>query len=340
MSKNDFNSRLAQQQVAWRKKNLADQTQGFQNGVKRPWILPRNLWEDGLWPGIRGTSTHSLPAYLAHERIERHTGTHNLKSSWILCANLYFPFQQDLPMLAGFLKETVSPSIESVNAIELEYQEAPPLDPQTLLGEPEGGQRGSNQTSPDVAFLVTTTTGRGLILTENKLAEHSFYGCSGRKPEVENPDKSRCMDFRNLISDLPGRCWQLQWEQGPRKNRKYWDFIRFSELGNRVFTRCPAATAGYQLFRQQALAEGIANNDRYDLVVSCVAYDSRNDTLIGSLRSTGINDFSTGWAGLITGKAKFATFTHQQWVKWVRDHDSSRRWANWLDYVGERYGYL
>ena len=40
-----------------------------------------------------------------------------------------------------------------------------------------------------------------------------------------------------------------------------------------------------------------------------------------------------------TGKAKFAAFTHQRWVDWVRQHDQDGRWADWIGFVSERYGY-
>ncbi len=53
---------------------------------------------------------------------------------------------------------------------------------------------------------------------------------------------------------------------------------------------CPAAHAGYQLFRQQALAEGIAGSGKYDLVVSSLAVDDRNNTLRECLKKTGIAD--------------------------------------------------
>ncbi len=335
----DFERSLEAHQVSWRRRHLASQEPGSQNGERRDWILPADLWEEGLWKGIRSSSDHSLPRYLDDNRVEKHGGAHNLKSSWILCANLYFPFQRDLRMLAGFLRERVATEIEAVEAVELEYEEAKPLDPQTLLGEPDGGGRGANQTSPDVAFLVRTPKGRGLVLTENKFVEHSFYPCSGRKPEVGNPDSDRCLELRSLLDDLPGRCWQMGWEQGTRKNRRYWDHVRLSKEAAERLNRCPAATAGYQLFRQQALAEGIAASGRYDLVVSCVAYDASNETLRGCLRSTGVERFPDGWGRLFEGKARFATFTHQQWVAWVRAHDHDSRWADWLGYVAERYGY-
>ena len=50
-----------------------------------------------------------------------------------------------------------------------------------------------------------------------------------------------------LRSNAAVNCWQMQWENGARKNRKYWEYIRLSEAGKKVLTRCPAATDGYQL---------------------------------------------------------------------------------------------
>jgi hypothetical protein len=334
----DFNRKMEKDQVAWRKNHIQNQRPGTQNGKTRAWILPASIWEEGLWKGIRSSSDHSLQSYLG-TKIQKHGGVHNLKSSWVVCANLYFPFQRDLPMLAGFLSERVATEIQSVDAVELEYAAPAPLDPQTLLGEPDTGRRGANQTSPDVAFRVRTASGPGLVLTENKFVEHSFYPCSGRKSEVENPAKHACMDLPTLLADLPGRCWQMRWQRGPRKNRLYWNHLQLSDHARRILTRCPAATAGYQLFRQQALAEGIAASAEYALVVSCVAYDTRNDTLVHCLRSSGIEDFTERWGTLFEGKSRFASFTHQQWVMWVRNHDSNGRWKDWLRYVRERYGY-
>jgi hypothetical protein len=338
-----FDEYLNNSQVVWRKQHISNKGEGFQNGMQRPWILPRQTWKEGLWPRLR----NDLDEYLANTGVQVHRGSHNLKSSWVLCANLYFPFRQPsgLLLLAGFLNERVSRNIKSVESVELEYAENPPLDPRTLLGEPTGGKRGANQTSPDVAFIVRTASGRGLVLTENKLSEHSFYPCSGRKKEVENPDPKRCLDWPKVLADPRSQCWQKQWEQGQRKNRRYWEHVRLSDRGRREFTQCPAAIAGYQLFRQQALAEAIAaaetdaTGPRYDFVASCVAYDGRNDDLIHCLRSTGIDDFATGWGRLFDGRALFATWTHQEWVSWVREHDSAGDWSGWLAYVETRYGY-
>jgi hypothetical protein len=257
----------------------------------------------------------------------------------MLCANLYFPFREGegRDILAAFLRHHVAPDLALVSGVELEYAESGGLNPNLLLGEP-GGTRGANQTSPDVAFLGRTTRGRVLILTEVKYTEHSFYSCSGYDTKKGNPDRSRCLDAVSVLDDPTTNCWQMRWEQGRRRNRKYWTHLTTTEFARQHLTRCPASTHGYQLFRQQALAEGIAASGEYDRVFSCVAWDERNPSLRNCLRATGLGEFSEEWGKVFDGQAEFRAFTHQSWVQWVREHDDGT-WSDWLEYIGERYGY-
>jgi hypothetical protein len=95
---------------------------------------------------------------------------------------------------------------------------------------------------------------------------------------------------------------------------------------------CPAARAGYQLLRQQALAEGIASSGKYDFVVSSVALDMRNEKLRTCLKSTGIADVRS-WRSLFNGKAKCKVWDHQQWITWVEDDDTAGEWRDWLQWV-------
>jgi hypothetical protein len=195
-----FDAWMQNRQVEWRNnpKNGLCQEQGWQNGRQYPWILPSPKWEESLWPGIRDGTSNSLPAYLAQSEVQAHQGKHNLKSSWVMCANLYFPFgatEEGRALLASFLRCHVSESVVSVDKLHLEYAEEGELHPSNLLGE-MGGKRGSGQTSPDLAFTVNS--GKGLVLVENKLVEHSFYPCSARRrkgnPEHPgNPDPDRCL---------------------------------------------------------------------------------------------------------------------------------------------------
>lgn len=189
----------------------------------------------------------------------------------------------------------------------------------------------------DIQFSPTGRPGKGLILTESKLAEHSFYSCSARtltstKKRVANPDRRRCENALAVLDSPASQCHQVVW------GRKYWE--QLGSVANReAWTKlpcCPAAHAGYQLFRQQALAEGIASSGKYDLVASCVAMDERNDVLSKSLKSTGVARIED-WSRLFHGRARFSVFTHQQWVAWVRVHDDGA-WAEWRSWIGTRYG--
>ena len=334
----DLNGYMTGYQKNWRKDHIATREWGLWKGEPYAWLVPYADWEEGLWPGIRSGSDCSLPDYLEATAVRKHVGVHNLKSSWVLCANVYFPFgasEQGRDLLAGFLRNYVSPDIESVQALELEYEEerTGPLHQSVLLGE-EGGGRGAGQTSPDLAFLVNG--GRGLVLTEVKFVEHSFYPCSahsrqGSAERPGNPDPSRCENALGVLAHPAAMCHQVAW------GRLYWDHLApaIDDGKLRMLDCCPAARAGYQLFRQQALAEGIAVSGKYGLTITCVAMDERNGTLSHCLASTGIEHVRQ-WGELFQGESRFSLFSHQQWVAWVREH-GGREWSDWLRYVQSRY---
>ena len=193
---NDFASWMNRHQTNWRADHVLSQECGSQNGRRRPWILPTDAWEEGLWPGIGRHSSCSLLAYLKRNHMQRHAGAHNLKSSWVLCTSLYFVFgalPEGRQLFASFLNQYVDPESGSLDTLELEYAETGTLHPSLLLGE-EGGSRGANQTSPDLG--LTVNGGRGLVLVESKLTEHSFYECSawrhrGSTVRPGNPDPGR-----------------------------------------------------------------------------------------------------------------------------------------------------
>jgi hypothetical protein len=331
----DFKEQQKQNHTIWRKSNISSFEYGYQNKKKYEHIVPRNLWKKTLWPRIVNT----LPNYLSEKKIQSHPGTHNLLSSWILCANLYFIIRIDpgfKTLMRGFLHKYVSHKIIDIKDTELEFAFTDNCSPESLLGE-KGGIRGSGQTSPDVAFIVKTATGKGIILTECKYTERSFYRCSARTTEgsqdkIGNPNPSRCL-LSPKGESCQDICHQTIWQ------RRYWEHLRLSKYGVSTLKRCPASTAGYQLFRQQALAEGIASKNRFDLVVSSVAFDERNQVLINSLGSTGILDFQSQWGELFLGKAYFKTWTHQQWVEYVRHNAVTTLQKEWLAYIHERYDY-
>lgn len=325
------------QQIAWRRWALADQTPGFHKGKPYPHILPRRRWGMNLWPDIAA----GVPAYLREKRVQAHTAKHNLCSSWILCANLYFPFRNPAgyDLLAAFLRERLSLDVSSVDGIDLEYEaEDENYKPAKLLGEDQGS-RGAGQTSPDVAFTITTPPERrGLILVESKFTEHWFYECSGHrrrsKDRAANPSPNRCDGLVAVLRDPAKQCHLTSW------GRKYWDYLHFDVAYAGHLSSCPAASGAYQLFRQQALAEALVDSHHWALVVSAVAFDERNaDNLFRVIRSSdGVRDVRSVWPELLRLRAPFKTFSHQAWVAWVRAHGGGA-WRDWLRYMQERYGY-
>jgi hypothetical protein len=344
----EMRSHEIKRQIFWRTPpNISTTDWGYQNYPPKPnertyrHIVLFDNWEETLYEDIKTT----LPEYINRpgQEISAHNGVHNLLSSWVLCANLYFLARTNTDfkaLMVDFLRLKVSDKITEITDVELEFAfpEGDPLHPNPLLGETTGS-RGKKQTSPDVAFIVKTIDGGdGIILTESKYTEHNFYPCSTNPDECKpnrnpNPDFSRCMQLAK------GYDYKLICHQTNAWYRKYMNLISFSEQAEQVLNNCPAATDGYQLFRQQALAEGIAQSGRFELVASAVAFDGRNNDLIGCLNSTGIDDFQTGWATLFEGKALFKTWTHQEWIQFVRENQQKGEFDEWLKYLNERYGY-
>ena len=198
-----------------------------------------------------------------------------------------------------------------------------------------------------MAVLFSCSDGAcGIYLIENKYTEHHFYGCSAAKKVISkehlqqglkpNPDPTRCQKTSELLSNPSDTCHQVAW------GRKYWSILSDS-IDKEVWQSlpyCPALRDGYQLLRQQALAQGIAETGLFDYVFSGVAYDERNDKLITCLSNLGMNDFATDWPKLFNGnsKVRFHSFTHQSFVSWV-SRSNSAYIKGWNEYVKARYQY-
>jgi hypothetical protein len=339
-----FDKQAESYQVGWRRRRrLAEDKWGWQNGVQREHILPARQWLLGVWPPIRNT----LNEYIHASKIQPNAGKHNLKSSWTQCANFFFPFRSEPRMaavLTGFLAQQLGVKVAHIESLELEYAAPGNLEPKRLLGE-LGGKRGSNQTSPDVAILFGCEDGKsGIYLIENKYTEHSFYDCSGAQKILDkthserglppDPDPNRCCNAIQVLKNPEEVCQQQTW------GRKYWSVLRDTANGALLQQcgHCPALAGGYQLFRQQALAKGIANSGLFDCVISGVAYDSRNTSLITCLRSIGLDNFASGWRRLFNTNVRFHCFTHQDFVSYARQ-SNDKFCQKWAEYIIERYDY-
>jgi len=344
--KSSFDKQAEAYQISWRAKNKIELgNNGSQNGVIKDHILPSDKWLLGVWEEIRD----QLEKYIDVEQIQAHAGKHNLKSSWVQCANTFFPFRTEThmkDMLVSFLNRELKLNVSSIDSIDLEYAAPGKLNPEHLLGE-QGGMRGSGQTSPDLAIQFSCQNGKcGVYLIENKYTEHHFYGCSAAKKTNDrahserglkpNPDPQRCLNVQSLINNPEVICHQLYW------GRKYWRILG-RQVNHSKFSKlqyCPAFKDGYQLLRQQALAQGIANSGLFDYVISGVAYDERNTELIDCLSSSGLDDFRKDWSMLFNANSKviFHCFSHQQFVSWIT-RSRSKYIQEWGRYLSERYGF-
>ena len=115
MAKSDFYEEQKQCQIAWRNNSdeISSAELGYQNNRQYKHIIPKVLWEETLWQGIR----EDLPDYLSSKKIHSHTGTHNLLSSWVVCANLYYIVRINdgfKKLMLGFLRSHVSDKITHI----------------------------------------------------------------------------------------------------------------------------------------------------------------------------------------------------------------------------------
>jgi len=292
-----------------------------------------------VWDDIQD----QLVNYIEIEQVQANTGKHNLKSSWTQCANTFFPFRQNNDMkakLISFLNTELDLKVTAVDCVDLEFAGPGKISPKNLLGE-MSGKRGSGQTSPDVAIQFSCENGKcGLYMIENKYTEHHFYACSAAKKTLDrahsllglepNPKPDRCKDVKQRMKHPNSICQQATW------GRKYWTKLaeHINEAAFSNLPYCPAMNDGYQIFRQHALAQGIADSGLFDYVISGVAYDEGNNELITCLKSIGIKDFSKEWGDLFSkdSSVRFHCFTHQHLVSHVTNSRSGyiKRWGTYL----------
>jgi hypothetical protein len=313
-------------QLNWRKKqkNLPVEY-GFQYGFKYPHVIPKNVWIKTVFDPFND----ELLKYLQKEKIQHHTGSHNLLSSWVLCSNLYFGTiinDNQKELFRKYLESKLDIKIDKIKDIHLELVLPKSLSPKVLLGE-AGGIRGTRQTTPDLAIEFISNGKNGLILVECKYTEQSFYDCPGKKV-----NKKPCQECDN-INTIEKECIQNEW------GRKYWEYISISENGKKILKFCPAYIGGYQIFRQQALAEGIKKIGDYENIWSCIAYDGRNTGLMKSMERIGVSSIKDEWEKLFVLNTKFFVWEHQEWVKYVNDNGDGKFNKDWVIYIKNRYNF-
>jgi hypothetical protein len=330
MSYKEYWNNQVRLQIEWRKKqNNISEEYGSQNGNKYAHIVKKDEWLKTVWEQFN----NELFEYLKKEKIQHHTGSHNLLSSWVLCSNLYFGTiinNNQKEVFRLFLEYKLGIKIDSIKKVHLEFVLTEKLSPRILLGEP-GGIRGTRQTTPDLAIEYISNGKEELILVECKYTEHSFYDCP-----VKEAVCCKC------VSQLKTYCVSKD-----KLKRKYWDYLTISEYGFLKLHFCPAYIGGYQIFRQQALAEAILEHGNYNNVWSCIAYDGRNPSLMECMKdnnnisnienATPIYSIKDEWEKLFKLKTKFSVWEHQEWIKFVTENGKDKFNEDWIKYIKDRY---
>jgi len=330
-----FDRRVRESQVRWRTAYLPHiPERGTFGGDEYDHILPAERWMAHVWPEIE----MRLTEYLNSTGVKPHTYRNHLNSSWVLAANLFFPFAV-LPggheLLGAVLAQELHLPVASLLSVDLEFADDPPRDQATLLGETRGS-RGANQTSPDVGIRYQDHDGHQcLVLIEVKYTESDFQTCSEYK-KLEAGSREPCLNLAGLLNE-PGSC------PFTAKGREYVRLLQeplrsaADHLAN--VSACPAAKGGYQLFRQQALAEALIEAGAYRQATSVVAWTTANDALSRALDSVTSDGLELGeWGELFGGESNFASLEHETLLDTVEASPGRPDWSDrWIEYMRGRY---
>jgi hypothetical protein len=327
---NNLIRRMRKTVADYKENVLGVSEQGVFRGKPYRHILPRDKQPLNLWEDIREDAI----AYFGAERIAWHKDSHNLLNSQALCVNLFFPLREELALLTGFFSNRIS-GLAQVNKMHFEY-----IGPEGTDYLHEGGSRGQNRTSADVALEWDSEDGtRGLLLLEFKFTEGEFGRCGGAASKG-NTDQSRCLRSEKIIRAPSVMCYLVQ-----SKKRPYWDIILDSDgpLWTENLTleqHCPFRYDFYQLMRNQLLAHQIERDQQsgFARALFGVVYHRGNDRLLRMGHPYGgERNPLTAWASMLKQPESFVTFTIQDLLNWI-DAELPGRLHDWRNFLRIKYG--
>ena len=156
---------------------------GVYRKALRPFVLPRDLARENLFPGIR----EAAPRFFAQHKIKWHDGqagnpSNHLCDSQVCCVNFLFPYAKEPNALADLL-DPVIPNLRKMLPVEDDqYVTFEWIGEKDYLGEKDAARnkrrsRGANCTSADAAVLIELRGGgRQMVLIEWKYTES--YGAT------------------------------------------------------------------------------------------------------------------------------------------------------------------
>lgn len=321
----NFRSQMEAKLICYKRNVLKCEGQGRWRGKPYPHILPSGKWQYNLFEGIRDSAIQ----YFERNYIAWHQQRHNLLSSQILGINLFFPLREYLEAIQTFLIPHFS-GIDRVIDVDFEYTGPSGKD---YFGE--GGGRGQNRTSSDLALIWKDKgNSKNMLLLEFKFTESGFGECH----KQGNPNQRRCQSARTVIEAPDENCWRTI------RKRTYWDIILSNDSPFRrealtAESYCPFRYDFYQLMRNQLLAHCIETDpdEDFNRVDFGVIYHAGNEAILRMARPyAGERNPLKAWQILLKDRGKFHTFTIQELVGAV-NKELPVGLGEWRNYLKQKY---
>lgn len=322
----EFDKRMREQQARYKTVTLGITAQGKWRGKEYPHILPEDKWDLNLWDGIRKEAQF----YFNDNNIGWHKDKHNLLSSQIMCANIFFPLKQHLDVLKPWLSNHFH-DVGNVVDLDFEY-----IGPKGKNYFNENGGRGQNRTSSDVSITwLDSAKRKNMLLLEFKFTESAFGECG----KQNNPDRSRCLSSEKVVNSPQTQCYRTE------VGRTYWDIILRNDSPFRRETLttekyCPFRYDFYQLMRNQLLAHCIQLDREagFNRVEFGVIYHADNDKLLRmSHPFDGERNPLMAWTSMLKNPDSFNSLTVQDILSTI-EAGLPGDLTGWRTYLEKRYG--
>ena len=277
-------------------------------------ILPRKRWKMNLWEGIRQEAVD----YFQVNKLTWHTDKHNLRSSQVLCVNIFFPFKDQLSSFNHAFKHYL-PNFSSFVPGSMEFEF---VDKENLLCEKSGAK-----TSVDVKLEWTDHDNlRNLLLLEFKFTEQRFGKCNSARNDRD------CDKARQIIED-PLKCYLTS------RGIRYWELISKKKgpiKQNELCLKgaCPFRYDFYQLMRNQLLAYELEKNLGYDKVIFGVLFPRQNMKIqeMGRNKENPIE----AWYSIIKNKNRFVSIHLENMIAEL-SHNNPYIFNKWRVYLRKKH---
>jgi hypothetical protein len=330
---NEFEQTETRRQVQFKRKHFPGTEDGSWSKDptrKYPHILPKGDLKRVFYTPI----AQQVLEYCDNEQIALHTEIQNLRSSQVCCFNVVFLLKQDLKLAAEVLR-VMLPGVKEVKEIEFEFTGDD--EASKWLGEQNGGKRGQNRTSIDVAIRWTDGVKNYWTLCEWKYTEQGFGSCGGYQ--------SKGYKDRSFCTDLPAPQYEKNYIAcylHSKKGRQYWQRLDEAGISFNVLEGaigCPFRGPFYQLLRQYILASYLRQSPDIDEVFVAALHFKDNVSLerlplYHKKLASSVIDL---WNKMLNGVPPLQSVYVEDIVASMHGISNSKL-SGLLEYLEERYG--